>query len=364
MTQAKTRTSCSRPLAGTGKLAVGSMGDDTRPRRMLDRSAAPARGPLQAALRAGDEPAHRPDPRRLGVRDRRRARRPLGALAAEQEERQGAPGERSRLHAAGAHPLDERARGARRLEGVERLDAAVRGGGRAGGPRGRPRAGGRARAGARRSTAAVLVLSDRGVDAAHAAVPTLRAREPAARRARQGGPAPPRRARGGRGGLGHPPRGAARLGGRRRGLPVARLPERGRARGDVPEGPAQRLRRGDVDDGGDAGLGLLRRQADRGGRARSGVAAHGVPRRARATSAASAPSGSTASGSCFHSGPSRPAPRRPRRRRRVPLPQGTARAARQQPGRRCVRSTPHRATRRAARTPPDRPRRTRATRTP
>ena len=209
--------------------------------------------------------------------------------------------------------------------------AAVRRDARAAGARGGARRRGRARPqprGARRRDRALRPrrrrLARRGAAAARG--------EPPARRARQGGPAAPRRDRGRRRGVGHPARGAARLGGRRRALPLARLPERGRAREDVPQGPARRLRRGDVDDGRDAGVGLLRRQADRGRRARPRLAAHGVPgcraapgrhrpRRARSRVAELPRRGVPARGEG-----------RARRRRRVPLPERGP-SPRQQPRR-------------------------------
>ena len=67
-------------------------------RRHARPAAAAARGPLQAALRPGDEPAHRPDPRLVGLRDAGGARRPLRAV----DERQD---DRPRLRPARADPL-------------------------------------------------------------------------------------------------------------------------------------------------------------------------------------------------------------------------------------------------------------------
>ena len=274
-------------LADTGKPAVGSMGDDTPPAAMLDRL--PRRLEDHFKLRFAQETSPPIDPIRdawvfetaVALGDRSGLWRANGKAARETvasapvfmlPERILSLGELAALEA---------------LERVERLEllfdaqrgpAGARGGARRrrgaraepGGPRRRDRA----------LRPRRLEHPRRGAGAARG--------EPAARRARQGRDAAPRRDRRRRRRVGHPPRGAARGRGRRRALPLARLPERGRAREDVPQGPARRLHRSDVDDGRDAGLGLLRRQADRGGRARPAVAGAPSSRASRATWAGSA----------------------------------------------------------------------------
>ena len=132
-------------------------------------AAAAARGPLQAPLRAGDEPAHRPHPRLVGLRDAGGARRPLRAV----DER---PGDRPRLRPARADPLHRgRGRSRRRGRGSPPSTSSSR---RRAGPPG-PRDARSTRsspAGVNLAgRAAVIVLSDRGVDGARAAVPALRA---------------------------------------------------------------------------------------------------------------------------------------------------------------------------------------------
>ena len=76
------------PLARNAEEAIGSMGNDLAARRAL-RPAAAALLVLQAAVRAGHEPADRLDPR--GGRDERRGERRLGAQPARRDARARAP---------------------------------------------------------------------------------------------------------------------------------------------------------------------------------------------------------------------------------------------------------------------------------
>ena len=64
-TPARSCCSSSAPCTSTGRSRSGSMGDDT-PLAVLSSAAAPAVLLLQAAVRAGDEPADRPPPRSAG----------------------------------------------------------------------------------------------------------------------------------------------------------------------------------------------------------------------------------------------------------------------------------------------------------
>ena len=158
---------------GPASSPMGSMGDDTPPAALLDAHAAPARRPLQAPLRAGDEPADRPHPRRVGVRDGRRARRPLG------------PVERGGGHRTSSFPTASSRRAScagcarSRASSTARRDVRRgRGAGRASSARSRRRVEAGDRAGAR--TRACCVLSDRAVGRGRARrCPALRARRAA-----------------------------------------------------------------------------------------------------------------------------------------------------------------------------------------
>ena len=198
-------------LAGTGKAAVGSMGDDTPPAAMLDRL--PRRLEDHFKLRFAQETSPPIDP----IRD------------SWVFETQVALGDRSGLWTNGrasgpVYILPERilslaemaALGER--EGVATLDLTLRHHARgrrgsrspsrtwspAGVEPGRPRRGDRP-------------LRPRGGRRARGGARAARG-EPPPRRAREGGAAPPRRPRGRRRGLGHPALRAARRGGRGRGL--------------------------------------------------------------------------------------------------------------------------------------------------
>ena len=162
-------------LAGSGKPAIGSMGDDTPPAAMLDRL--PRRLEDHFKLRFAQETSPPIDPIRdawvfetgTALGDRSGLWRPTGKNG------------KDRPAHGPVYMLPERIlsmselEALEKLEGVERLsllfDAAS-------GPAGLEAAleavvaSGLERAGGR---AAVLVLSDRGIDAAHAAVPALRA---------------------------------------------------------------------------------------------------------------------------------------------------------------------------------------------
>ena len=153
------------PLVKDGKLAVGLDGRRHPARGDARRPAAPARRPLQAALRPGDLASHRSHPRRLGVRDHGGAGRQVRPLG------RGAQGPHyvfpQRILSAGelcwlrgqerVAFLDATFPAADGPEGLERaLTAAVESGL------------------ARGQEAAVLVLSDRAVDATRAPLPGLR----------------------------------------------------------------------------------------------------------------------------------------------------------------------------------------------
>ena len=102
------------PLARNAEEAVGSMGNDTAARGALRPPAAPLLV-LQAAVRAGDEPADRLDPR--GGRDERAGERRLRAEPARRDARARAPARdrqpdparrRARAAAPGATPRSSR----------------------------------------------------------------------------------------------------------------------------------------------------------------------------------------------------------------------------------------------------------------
>ena len=264
------------PLARDGKLAVGSMGDDTPAAALLDRL--PRRLDDYFKLRFAQETSPPIDPIRdawvfeTGVA--------LGCRAGLWGEAGGpwfefphrllSTGERDWLLARervvrldATFPVaGDGERDAAALESA--LDAAV--------------AAGLAALGA----ASVLVVSDRASlrrpRAAADAAPRL-APPPRDRRRRRPPPGRPGRRRRR---LGRPPLRAARRARRRRRRALARLRRGRRTRGDLSRRGARGLPRGDVDDRRDARLGLLRRAARRGDRARRGARAARLPRRARA----------------------------------------------------------------------------------
>ena len=159
------------PMAAKGEEPIGSMGNDT-PLAVLSDQAAAALLLLQAAVRAGHQPADRPDPRERGdvAPRRRRARRATCSTR-----------RRSTRHQLVIpHPIlsNARARVAarRRPVGVPLAHAAAHLAGR----RRRRRAGARAcerlceqAAEAVAEGANILVLSDRGVGAERAPIPSL-----------------------------------------------------------------------------------------------------------------------------------------------------------------------------------------------
>ena len=247
-----------RPRAAReGRQARGGLDGRRHPaRRDARHPAAPARRPLQAALRPGDLAPHRSDPRRLGVRDHGGAGGPLRAS--------GTRGRGPHYVFPAAHPLRGRALLASRPGAGGRPRRHLPRRGRAGGSRASPDRGGGVRP--RRGQRGRGPGPDRPLGGRDARAPARpAARGPPPRRHREGGLPPQGRARGRLRRLGRAPLRAARLPGRGRGLPLAGRPHRRRARGELPEGPAHRLRRGHVDDRRDPGLRLLRREAGGGG---------------------------------------------------------------------------------------------------
>ena len=174
----------------TARRPVGSMGNDT-PLAVLSRPAAAALQLLQAALRPGDQPADRPDPRgdRHVADDASSAREgnlldetpehvPAAEAASPDPDQRGPGADCARL---------ERSRTCKQRHALDRSSRRRDG-------RGRPAPGAgravpRGRAGRSPTGATILILSDRGVDAEHAADPRpaghgRRAPSPDPRRAR------------------------------------------------------------------------------------------------------------------------------------------------------------------------------------
>ena len=310
-------------LAETGKAAVGSMGDDTPPAAMLDRL--PRRLEDHFKLRFAQETSPPIDPirdswvfetqvalgDRSGLWTNGRANGPVYILPERILSLAEMAALREREGVATLDLLFDTTRGTQGLE-LALEDVVTRGVNLAG-------------------RAAVIVLSDRGVDAARAVVPALRA----ASRLHDALV---------KVGLRHRVGIVAESGvwdiqhcallvavGADAVAPWLGCLSAGDAGEDLPEGAARGLRRGHVDDGGDPGLGLLRGEARRSGGPRPRLAARGVPGgrpppgRDRSRGARPGVAGLPRRG--LPPGRARGAGRR----RGVPLPQGGP-AAREQPG--------------------------------
>ena len=300
-------------LAGTGKAAVGSMGDDTPPAAMLDRL--PRRLEDHFKLRFAQETSPPIDPIRdswvfetqVALGDRSglwtggKTTGPVYVLPERILSTADAAALAGREGVATLDLLFEATRGAAGLEAA--LDEIV--------SRGLNLAG----------RAAVIVLSDRGVDGAKAAVPALRA----ASRLHDALV---------KVGLRHRVGIVAEAGvwdiqhcallvavGADAVAPWLGCVSAGEKEKTYLKGLRGRFRRGHVDDGGDPGLGLLRREAGRGGGPRPRVAARGVPGR-RPPPRRDRPGGARprVAGLPRRGLPARRA-RGSARRRRVPLPQ-------------------------------------------
>ncbi len=265
--------------AGAGRLD----GQRHRARRALGQVAAAVRL-LQAALRAGHEPAGRPDPR--GRRDERRHRRRLRAQPARRVARARPPaGDRA------ADPAQRRAREAApgRLERLPGLHARHHVAGRRGPGRARARAGAhlrRGRGGARgRRQHPDPVRPPRGRRARAGPVAARRRGRPPPPRARGHAPAGRPRARVRRAARDPPLRDADRLRRRRdqpvrdvrvagraaRVRPAARRPDLGAGRAQRRQGHRQGPAQDDLQDG-DLDDPVLQRRADlRGRRPRAGA---------------------------------------------------------------------------------------------